>query len=256
MNCRVRALWVAFTMAITALAAPIALAEDAIEDAAQRVEVADPFIELHTGAGSSYPIFHVVDRGETVELLKRKNDWFKVRTRRGKEGWVSREQIQKTLNPDGSVVESSELTQDDFSRRRWEGGALGGDFGGAAVISVYGAYQFTPNISTEVSVSHAIGDVSNSVIFGVNLVHQPFPLWRYSPFVSLGTGVINTEPNATLVAAEDRTDEILHVGLGVKTFIGRRFVLRGEFKQYTVITSRNDNESVEEWKIGISVFFQ
>ena len=116
MNCRVRALWVAFTVAITALAAPIALAEDAIEDAAQRVEVADPFIELHTGAGSSYPIFHVVDRGETVELLKRKNDWFKVRTRRGKEGWVSREQIQKTLNPDGSVVELSELTQDDFSR--------------------------------------------------------------------------------------------------------------------------------------------
>ncbi|MEM7294210.1 MAG: SH3 domain-containing protein, partial [Pseudomonadota bacterium] len=212
------------------------------QEAVQRVEIADPFIELHTGAGAVYPVFHVVDRGETVVILKRKIDWFKVRTDRDIEGWVALEQMQRTLNPDGSVVAFTALTRDDFNQREWEGGILGGDFGGAAVLSVYGAYHFTSNISTEVSLSHAIGDFSNSIILSVNVLNQPFPEWEYSPFFTLGTGVINTEPNATLVASEDRTDEILHAGFGVRTFLGRRFVLRAEYKKYTVITSRDDND--------------
>ena len=52
------------------------------------VKVADPYLEVHTGAGQGYPIFHVIDRGEFVVVLARKTDWFKVRTRSGKVGWV------------------------------------------------------------------------------------------------------------------------------------------------------------------------
>ncbi|MFQ5635029.1 MAG: SH3 domain-containing protein, partial [Gammaproteobacteria bacterium] len=68
------------------------------------VEIADPYIELHTGPGRGYPIFHVLERGDTVEVRVRRTDWFKVRGGRGErsvEGWVSAGQLAQTLQPDG-----------------------------------------------------------------------------------------------------------------------------------------------------------
>ncbi len=54
------------------------------------VRIAEPYIELHTGPGRGFPVFHVVDRGELVEVIKRRTDWFKLRTAKGKEGWAKR----------------------------------------------------------------------------------------------------------------------------------------------------------------------
>ena len=51
--------------------------------------VAQPYLELHTGPGRGYPVFHAVPRDESVDVLFRRTDWFKVRTERGVEGWAS-----------------------------------------------------------------------------------------------------------------------------------------------------------------------
>ena len=59
----------------------------------------------------------------------------------------------------------------------------------------------------------------------------------------------------TIVQGEDRTDQIAHAGGGLRIYATRRFVLRAEFKSYVVFTSRDDNEEVEEWKVGFAVFF-
>ena len=95
------------------------------------VLVAEPYIELHTGPGRGYPVFHVVDRGNQVSVIKRRTDWFLVRTARGKEGWVKRAEMQLTLTPAGEKTAFAEAGLGDFSRRRWEGGVLAGDFEGA-----------------------------------------------------------------------------------------------------------------------------
>ena len=58
----------------------------------------------------------------------------------------------------------------------------------------------TPNFSAELSVSQVFGDYSDALIASrISLVAQPFPEWRVSPFFSLGTGIIYTDPNVTLV---------------------------------------------------------
>ena len=74
-------------------------------------------------------------------------------------------------------------------------------------------------------------------------------------FFTLGTGVLHIQPKATLVQVEDRTDQQAHVGFGLRTHLGRRFMLRAEYKSYVVFTSRDENEEVEEWKAGFAVFF-
>ena len=58
------------------------------EEQYRRVTVAEPYLEMHTGPGRGYPVFNVVERGDEVELLKRRTEWFKVRDARGREGWV------------------------------------------------------------------------------------------------------------------------------------------------------------------------
>ena len=219
------------------------------------VSVADPYLELHTGPGAGYPIFHVIDRGENVEIIMRRTDWFQVRDSDGKEGWVDRAQMERTLQPAGSTIEFAEADQQDFTEAKWEFGLLAGDFGGANIISVYGGYSLNPHVAIEAWGSQILGNFSNGWMGSVNVVHETWPEWRISPFFTLGGGVVHTEPKSTIVQGEDRTDQIAHAGAGVRFYATRRFILRAEFKSYVVFTSRDDNEEVEEWKLGFAFFF-
>ena len=219
------------------------------------VVVAEPYLDLHTGPGRGYPVFHVVDRGDEIEVIKRRTAWFMVRTERGKEGWVKRADMELTLTPAGEATQFAAVGLDDFSRRRWEGGVLAGDFEGGDVVSVYVGYAMTQNLSIEVAASQVFGDFSDAVMGTVSLVAQPFPEWRLSPFFTLGGGFIYTDPNVTLVDENDRTEEIANVGAGVRWYLTRRFLLRAEYKNYVIFQSKNDNQEINEWKAGFSFFF-
>ena len=219
------------------------------------VSVADPFLEMHTGPGRGFPKFYVVDRGDTIEIIKRRTDWFLVRTENGKEGWVDRDQMERTLQPAGDPLDFAAADQSDFTDSRWEAGVLAGDFGGANIISAYGAYSLNPHVGIELWGSQILGNFSNGWMGSVNVIHETWPDWRISPFFTLGAGVVHTAPKSTIVQGEDRTDQIGHAGAGLRFYATRRFILRAEFKSYVVFTSRDDNEEVEEWKVGFAFFF-
>lgn len=221
----------------------------------REVVIEDPFIELHSGPGKGYPVFHVAERGDKIALVKRRTDWFKVQVPRGAEGWVHREQLATTLTPAGEQFDLPAYTLDDYTGRRWEVGALYGDFGGANSISAYGAFSFTPNLSAELMVEQVLGRFSDSTLASLNVVHLMYPEWRASPYFTLGGGSIHTEPKATLVATVDRTDSFAQAGAGVRAYLTRRFVFRAEYKAHVVFTSRDDNEEIREWKAGFSFFF-
>jgi hypothetical protein len=232
------------------LAAPVLAADEY-----RTVTVADPFLEMHTGPGGGYPIFHVVDRGDNVDVLKQRTEWYLVRTDKGKEGWVERAQMELTLQPDGNRVSFDDVSVEDFTNAKWELGVLAGDFGGANIVSLYGGYSLNPNVSVELWGSQILGNFSNGWMASVNVVHEAFPEWRVSPFFTLGAGTIHTKPKSTIIQGEDRTDQIGHVGAGFRVYATRRFLLRAEYKSYVVFTSRDENEEVEEWKVGFAFFF-
>lgn len=220
-----------------------------------QVQVADPYLELRTGPGRSYPVFHVVERGQWIEILKRRTGWFKVRSANGKEGWVRRGEMEQTLTEQGEQTDFDEAALSDFARRRWEMGIMGGDFSGSDVISLYGGYAFNANLSGELSLTQLFGDFSDSIMGNIDLLAQPFPMWRISPFFALGTGIIDTNTRKTLVKSRDRTDQISHVGVGVRAYLTRRFILRAEYRNYVIFTSKDDNKEINEWKAGFAFFF-
>lgn len=242
-------------VADTAAASGEEIVPDSEDTEQLMVRVADPYIDLHTGPGRGYPKFQVVERGGLITLLQRRTEWFLVRSPRGHEGWVHREQLQRTLTVDGEQVDVSEASQADFAKREWETGVMAGLFENADVISIYGAWGFTENLSLELTLGHVMGDFSNAKYGTLHLTHQPFPEWWISPYFQLGTGYIRTDPAATIIQTEDRSEQLTHVGVGARTYLTRRFVLRVEYNNYVVLTDRNYNEKVEEWKAGFSLFF-
>lgn len=226
-----------------------------VADEFPEVKVADPYLEMRSGPGERYPIFYVVDRDDFVEVLKRKTDWFQIRTRKGKLGWVNRSQMEKTLTPAGENTKFADVSLDDFKSRRWELGMVGGTFNSAPVMTFYGGYALMPKLSAEFSISQVVGEFSSSQLMNLNLMAQPFNEWRYSPFFTLGIGQIETKPKVTLIQAEDSSDFVAHVGIGIKAYLTRRFILRAEFKNYVGFSSDDDNEEFREWKAGFAFFF-
>jgi hypothetical protein len=227
----------------------------AAERDALSVIVVDPYLELHTGPGRGFPIVQVVPRGETVQILKRRTDWFQIRDAAGHEGWVHRSQIAETLVPTGAKLEIDDPSREDFTAHRREVGVLLGDFGGANVITVYGAYAFNSHLSGELALSQLLGSFSDGQIAALGVTHVFVPEWRIQPFASMGTGVIHVEPKSIVAQSPQRTDQLAYVGVGVRAYLARRFILRAEYKDYVVFASRDENEEPYEWKIGFAFFF-
>lgn len=226
-----------------------------LQAAAITVTVVDPYLELHTGPGRGYPVTNVVAAGEQVIILMRRTDWFKLRDARGREGWAYRDQMARTLAPDGAPLATGDPGRQDFTAHRRELGAMAGDFGGANVISLVGSYAFNSHLAAELHVSQLLGNSSDGQIVAIGLAHVVRSDWRIQPFASIGTGMVWIQPKASLVQTQDRNDQLAYVGLGLKGYLSRRFMLRAEYNKYVVFTNRDDNEEPDEWKIGFAFFF-
>ena len=220
-----------------------------------QVFVAEPYLELHTGPGRGYPVFNVVPRDESVDVLFRRTEWFKVRTERGVEGWASQTDMLKTLLADGSPFLFSLGDRAGFTSHRGEMGLFAGAWGGANYVSGYAALSFNSQLSLEAAVGQFLGRFSNGVTGDLGLAHVIAPEARASPFLTLGLGEVHSEPKATLVQATNRTESMAYVGGGVRYYLGRRFFVRGEFKAHWLFTRRNRNEEADEWKLGFAFFF-
>jgi hypothetical protein len=220
-----------------------------------RVQVADPYLELHTAPGAGFPVFHVVERGQWVEVLKRKTDWFKVRTANDREGWVNRRQMENTLTEFGEKLAFRDIVLDDYLSRRLEVGFGWGLFEDDPVLTMRVAYQLTPNIAAELSRSIVTGVFSSSELMQANLQLIPYPDARFSPFFTVGFGTFRNTPKATLVGAQTSTAEAGNAGFGARFYLTRNFIVRADWREYVAPVSAQTAEHFSERTLGLSVFF-
>jgi hypothetical protein len=228
------------------------------DDSRFMVTIADPFIEMHTGPGDGYPIFYVVDRGARVRIIRSKTDWFRIETDDGVSGWASREQMRQTLLPAGEAFKLVDQDETDFEQRDWVFGMTAGEFSSAPTFTLFGSYLLTENLAAEIHLSQSIGTSSSSRMITGNLLLQPMPNLTWSPYLALGLGEIEVKPSSTLIASDDETNSLVQAGIGVQRFISRSFMFRFELNQYVILSAdstRNENEVINEWKIGFAVFY-
>jgi len=220
-----------------------------------QVTVMEPFVEWRSGPAFGFPVFHVSEQGEKLELLIRKTKWMKVKDPKGHEGWIAIGDLMLMQDDSGAKVSLVEPRFDNFSTRRWEAGLMAGEFESTSVNSAYAGYWMTNNLSLELWGSQVLGNSSEIRILNLNVLHQPFPEWRFSPYLTMGAGKLFIKPKATLVNEGSRSEDTMNIGLGARYYIDDRYFVRMEVKDYKIFTNRKTNEEATEWKIGLSVFF-
>jgi hypothetical protein len=217
------------------------------------VVVAEPFIEMRSGPGRGFPVTYVVGRGDSVQVLFSRTDWFKVRAPRGQEGWVKREELAKTMLASGEPAPIPPYP--DFATHKWELGAGYGVFNHQNLVSAYVDYALTDSLDAELVLQEALGTIDDRFITTVGLRHTFVPEWKWvSPTVGLGTGkqwIQKSLPPEPL----EKSNELVYVSLGVRGFITKKFMWRLDWRNYVIFTKQNDNKEPEEWKFALAVFF-
>jgi uncharacterized protein YgiM (DUF1202 family) len=228
-----------------------------LADETVQVQVKQPFIELHSGPAGGFPVVHVVAKNQWITVLKRRTNWFKVETNKGVQGWVKQEALHMTQSSTGQPVKLSDGSFESFAQRNVEFGALGGSFEGVPSMTVFADWVATENLVAGVSVTQALGDLSENQFFLVRVQHTAFPEWRVSPYVTIGAGQIRTKPRANLVQGGDetRTSDLLAAGVGLRYYMAQNFLLKLEYQHLQALTDRDVNEDLEQWKLGFAVFF-
>ena len=224
----------------------------------ERVQVADPFIELRTGPGRGYPVFHVEERLAWITIELRRTDWFRVRTESaqgGRVGWVHRSQLEHTLTEAGSRKSFRDIVVDDYLRRRVEMGAAWGRFRSEPMLKLWGMARTADTLGVELAAGQVQGTFSGSDFWHVALVSEPWSDRRLSPFLSFGVGRFRNIPNPSLVGAATTHANLGHAGVGLRWHVTERFVARLDWSIYATFVS--DQRSLEYRAVtaGVAFFF-
>lgn len=219
------------------------------------LEVAEPYIEMHTGPGRGYPVFNVVEQGETIEILKRQPDWYKVKSTDGRTGWTKAEQLAHTLKPTGVPVDLPEVDHGDYLKSHWRVGFSAGQVDGASTFSITAGYRPLRWAGVEAEWGKIFDNSVTSDIYGFNLIMEPLPDWVLTPFISAGAGRISFDKRQKVVVEADGSSDYYSAGAGANYYIGRNFVLRGEYRWYSVSTDDDDSVGLNSWRLGLSTFF-
>lgn len=232
-------------------AAPAHAADESLE----QVQVADPYLELHTGPGRGYPVFHVAGREEWVEILMRHTDWFKVRTANGKVGWVERAQLETTLTQAGAKKTFRDVLLDDYLRRRVEMGMAWGRFKKEPMLKLWTGYRLSETLSAEATVGQVQGVFSGTDFWHVGVNAEPWSDKRLSPFFGVGMGKFKNIPNASLVSAIDTNAKLAHATAGLRYHLSDRFVARVDYSIYSAFVADTRATEYRAITAGISFFF-
>jgi hypothetical protein len=216
--------------------------------------VAEPYIEMHTGPGRGYPVFNVVEQGEQIEILKRKPDWYKIRSVDKKTGWTKASELAHTLGPTGIPVDLPEINHGDYLRSHWRVGFTGGQLEGANTFSVTLGYRPVSWAGVELEGGKLFDQSVTSDYYGANLLVEPVPDWTLTPYFSAGIGRFSFDNRQKVVVEGAGESDYVSFGAGAGYYLGRSFLVRAEYRRYSVSTD-NDTAGLDAWTIGLNAFF-
>lgn len=224
-----------------------------------RLEVIDPYVEMHTGPGRGYPVFYVIEQGEKVDVLTKRPDWYEVRSANGKSGWVTTRQISRTIQSTGEPADLPTVGYGDYLKDSWRIGFAAGQFSdgeleGADLYRLTIGYRFYSWLGMELEGGNVFGSDIKGNYANFNISLEPFSEWRVSPAILLGHGNIDIEaqPKLTPLGIEDSGFD--QYAFRLNYYVGRNFVINCDYRWYDIDT-KNKSVGLEGWQIGFNTFF-
>jgi hypothetical protein len=235
-----------------------------IDKTAKLVElkVIDTYLELHSGPGRGYPIFHVIEQGQTVKVHTRRTNWFYVSDRRNRQGWVKQEGLARTLAPTGLPAALPNTQHGDFLAQQ---GRIGFSLGlqeKAETVSVTAGFRLLKWAGAEIEYGQLFEKEYDGISYGGSFIIEPLQLlditgdWPLTPFISKGIGKQEwfTKTKATIGQNKPFKNDYEFTGIGFNYYIGYSFVVRGEYRKM-ILNGQNDNLSVGAWRVSFNSFF-
>jgi uncharacterized protein YgiM (DUF1202 family) len=254
--------WAALSVLSIAAAMPVHAADaaggasiDRTERPAERLQVADAYIELRTGPGRGFPVFFVAARSDWIAIELRHTDWFKVRTDGGQLGWVHRSQLESTLTASGERKRFRDVLIDDYLSRRVQLGAAWGRFKSEPMLKLWGSVRLSETLGIEGTLGQVQGVFSGTDFWHLNLLAEPWSDRRFSPFFGIGVGKFKNIPNQSLVGATPTDAKLADAVIGLRYHLSDRFVLRADYSLYTAFVADTRSTEYRALTLGLSFFF-
>lgn len=214
--------------------------------------IVEPFLEIHTGPGSSYPVFYVAEKGETIALMKRRVDWYEVRLRNGTTGWAGRREIEKTLLAAGYRKRLMERIYDDLISEKTTLGWSAGTFGGDSALYIRLTYTLTDQLALEGNGGFASGDLGSTQLYHGGLVVTPWSARWVAITATIGAGMVNVTPTDLLVDAESGTFPSAHGGAGLVIPLFRNLEGRIDVRHFTLFMNTERTRNFQEYSAGLT----
>lgn len=219
------------------------------------------FIELRSGPASEYPVFHVVSKGQQLDIVKTQTNWYQVITLESRKdsikGWVHKRDIASMQTLDGQWMSVTDGTFEDYQRRNFEISLMGGLLDKTSSLAFSLSWVWTKNLALDLNYSQALGDFSDNKLWSLRMRHTMFPNWKLSPYLGLAGGSISTTPNANLVQSgdESRRSNFYESSVGLRYFVTENTLVKIEYRGVIVNTDRDEQQRLDNWLIGASFFF-
>lgn len=222
-------------------------------NAALRVHVIDPYLDLHTGPGRGYPVIYVVEKNEEISVIRRRTTWYLISDRKGKTGWVTRESLARTLSDKDIPVALPDTRHGDFLNHKFRLGFTVGKQENSDLVSGIAGFRLSKHIGAEIEYGQIFAEKYDGYQRSASLIIEPTDRWSFTPFLSAGIGKQDTELKKPQPGTGP-SDDFQSIGAGINMYIGFNFVLRGEFRQITLLKDI-DTVSNSVWRVGFSSFF-
>ncbi|MCW9000618.1 MAG: SH3 domain-containing protein [Kangiellaceae bacterium] len=224
-----------------------------------RLEVIDPYIELHTGPGKGYPIFYTVEQSEYITVLTKRTGWYEIKAQNGRIGWAKASQVARTLLPTGEPVDLPSISYGDYLKNSWRVGfSLGqfsrGELTGSDIFGYSLGYRPLSFMGVEIERGNFYETEVKGNYQGINLLIEPLSQLKLSPVLLIGSGTMEIESQPELTPLSFDKEDFTRIGLSVNYYIGRNFVLQTGFQSFELSTDNND-ERLTRWNIGFNAFF-
>lgn len=233
------------------LVAPAQAQEAAPMTPSERVQVSAPYLDLRTGPGRGFPIKQVVPRGQSVDVLLRQNDWFRIRTDDGRLGWAHRDQLHAISM--AAAAPSHRAAVAGWLHERVELGANWGRLESSGQLRFHAALRTSDALAIEASLGRAQGALSGAEVRLLNLTAEPWHDARVSPIFAIGFGRLRNVPNND--PAAPASARLLDAALGLRWRFAEYYSLRTDYRILTGYVGSNRIVEFREATLGLAFHF-
>lgn len=219
------------------------------------LNVEGTYVDLYTGPGLGFPNHYSAKQGETLEILRRRTSWYRVKTDSGVEGWVEESQLASLKLVRGDDKDFQEAVLDDFYNAKFEVSVFVGDLSQDTQFNGRLGYKISDFLEAEAFYGQAFNDFSDTRFYGLGLQGKPIRGHRWEPYFGLSFGELENDPNSTVIGGETTKDDITMAQVGLRFYFTRNFVLRAEYGRMLLHVDDDRRDELDLLSFGIGAFF-